>query len=380
MSRRNTLRAGGLRTVAGVALLALVIAACGEADEEPVEEPAAEEEAEESEEPEPDEAEEEEPAAQEDDEWAAVVAAAEEEGVVFLRSTFNEQLEPDLFAVFEEETGIRVEYARLGGTGPSVQQYLTEVEAGQQLVDVMQLTADGAQNLVDLGHIAEVDLPAIEQIAEPFRFPDSSLTPTAVAGLPIVYNNTLIGPDELPNSYAELADPEYNGMIAMGSPENSGQALRIGYLMIEQEGEEWLDRFAANDILETDREVEAAELIARGERVFGAMTMTSPASQITEGAPISLHWFDNVIVGPYAAVIPEEAPNPNAARVFVNWMIEEGHQQRFAEALGIYPVREGVELGGDFPVLTDLDPVSIPIPDLIEQRQATIDAWRAALG
>ena len=107
----------------------------------------------------------------------------------------------------------------------------------------------------------------------------------------------------------------------MGSPENSSNIVGLIFIWERMYGMFWLRRFTENDLLETDREVESANFIARGERLLGPISQTSPAAQIQAGAPLAYHWVKGTKVDTYSAIVPELAPHPNAARLFVNFLL-----------------------------------------------------------
>ena len=314
-----------------------------------------------------------------DPSWRRLVEEAVAEGEVVVRSVFPEVIEVDLFRRFEEASGIRVSYSRKGGSAPTLQTYLTEVAAGQHLADVLQLEVSIAASIPSEDRLAEFEVPNEIHYLERYQERAPGAHPVASLGVPIVYNRNLIGEEELPGSYEELAHPRYKSKLAMGSPENSSNVVGLLFLWEQQFGVPWLESLTANDLLTTDREVEAANFIARGERLLGPMSQTSPSAQIEAGAPLGYHWVQGTKLDSYVAVVPEAAPHPNAARLFVNFVLSPSHQQRLADKLRAFPVVSGVSAPEGFPDLEALDPVSFDVQTFNENRERVIALWRSIL-
>lgn len=312
-----------------------------------------------------------------DESWQAIVEAAKAEGEIQVRSVFVETVEADLFRRFERATGIRVNYVRKGGSAPTLQTYLTEVAAGAHLADVLLIESSIAASVPAEERMAEFTVPNEANYGARYRERTPGSHPVVALVVPIIYNRDLIAASDLPESYEGLTDPQYRSKIAMGSPENSSNVVGLIFIWERMFGMPWLRGFAANDLLETDREVEAANFVARGERLLAPMSQTSPAALIEVGAPLGYHWVKGTKVDTYWAIVPELAPRPNAARLFVNFLLSPSHQEGVAQRLRAYPVVSGVAPPEGFPELEDLEPVSIDAQTFNENRQRIIQLWRS---
>ena len=312
-----------------------------------------------------------------DDSWQAIVEAARAEGEIEVRSVFVETVEADLFRRFDQATGIRVNYVRKGGSAPTLQTYLTEVAAGAHLADVLLIESSIAASMPADERMAEFTVPNEAGYGPRYRERAPGSHPVAALVVPIIYNRELIAESDLPDSYEGLADPRYRSRIAIGSPENSSNVVGLIFLWERTFGMPWLRSFAANDLLETDREVEAANFVARGERLLAPMSQTSPAALIEVGAPLSYHWVKGTKVDTYWAIVPELAPRPNAARLFVNFLLSRSHQEGVAQRLRAFPVVSGVSPPEGFPELEELEPVSVDARTFNENRERIIRLWRS---
>ncbi len=311
--------------------------------------------------------------------WDEVVAAAKREGSVTVYSVFPSEIETALYRRFQDEYGISVRYVRVGGSVPTVQKFLTEVQAGQWIADVLQIWKTAALPLKDQGLVAKVDIPNGDSVLPQFRTSDKYFYTPWVEAMPIIYNADLVSSRDLPVQYKDLSDPKYKGKLISGIPENSANWIEIIQAWVELYGWDWIKQYASNKVLETTREVEAAELMARGERVMSVMSQSAPAFQMSQGAPLAFHWVRPIIVGQYALVVPAKAPHPNAARVFENFVLSEGHQVRWSEQIGTYSVLATVKPRRGFPPLTALRTYVPNLDVVMRDRGKIVDDYRKVM-
>jgi ABC-type Fe3+ transport system substrate-binding protein len=136
----------------------------------------------------------------------------------------------------------------------------------------------------------------------------------------IAWNKDMIGDDEVPDTYAELLKPEWNGKFAV----NAFSLNPTDYYSFALGEEETLKM--------------AKEILANGpilERGTGAVTRAISVGQAPVGIS-SYHqagrvdnlkfklFSDYIPIGVLNVYVPENAPNPNAARLFAAWFATEG--------------------------------------------------------
>jgi ABC-type Fe3+ transport system substrate-binding protein len=100
---------------------------------------------------------------------------------------------------------------------------------------------------------------------------------------------------------------------------------------------------------------------------------------MSQGAPLAFHWVRPIIVGQYALVVPAKAPHPNAARVFENFVLSEGHQVRWSEQIGTYSVLATVKPRRGFPPLTALRTYVPNLDVVMRDRGKIVDDYRKVM-
>src|SRR6186997_1237193 len=147
------------------------------------------------------------------------------------------------FEAWSEESGVEVEY--LTGNDGELRERIAadgeDTDADVYLtVDAGNLWAAAEDDLFQPLDSAVLD----ESIPEELRDPENRWFGLAVRARTIVYNTDLIDEADVPTTYEELADPEYDGRICLRNANNDYQQSLVAS-MIAADGEE-----ATIDVLE----------------------------------------------------------------------------------------------------------------------------------
>ena len=134
-----------------------------------------------------------------------------------------------------------------------------------------------------------------------------------------VVNTNLMPEEERPTSWADLADPRYEGKIIMANPSLSGSAYAQLAQMLQLYDWELIEQVVANTTFVSSSQL-VFENVARGEIELGITGEANIAQLISEGWPVAAIYpsegtglrFDSmgIIAG---------GPNPEAARTFMDW-------------------------------------------------------------
>ena len=308
--------------------------------------------------------------------WDSVIAAAKKDGSVTVYSVFPIAIENSLYGRFHETYGITVNNVHVGGSVPTVKKFLTEAQAGQSVADVMVIWKTAALPLRNQNLVAKLDLPNGAAAMPQFSNNDGFFYVPFVEAMPIIYNANLISQADLPKEYKDLSDPKYRGKLISGVPENSANWIEIIEAWRELYGWDWIKAYAANHVLENVTEIQAAELMSRGERALGVMSQSAPAAQIAAGAPLGFDWLRPIIVGQYAIVVPARAPHPNAARAMANMILSKDFQAAWATQIGTFSVLPDVAPRAGFPPLTALRVYVANLTTVINDGGKIVDQYR----
>ncbi|MGY8526435.1 ABC transporter substrate-binding protein [Paracidovorax citrulli] len=333
--------------------------------------------------------------------YGRLIAGAMREGVVNIRSSTDEPIARPLIAAFEARyAGIRVHYRDMN-TVELHAGFLADANrpVGQDHADLLWSTAMDLQiKLVNDGY------------ALPYRSPERGALPrwaswrdeawgTTFEPAVIVYNNRHFAGLPLPRSRSALARllqdhaPRFRGRVVTYDIERSG----IGYLLAQQDarmgGEFWylaqsLGRAGARLSASTADMIEgiASGELALGYNVLGtyALALMDRGAQIGVIAP-----SDYTLVMSRVALIPRRAPHPNAARLWLDFLLSRTGQALLAQSASrLYTIRTDTRSPHTAVALAErlgyaFKPISVG-PGLLAgqdrlRQQAFIARWREAM-
>ena len=296
-------------------------------------------------------------------EWGKVLAAAKQEGkVALITSVTGAEGRRALTEGFQKRYGIQVEYMGLKGgeLGPRVQ---TERGAGQYLWDVTLGGTDTQLNsLRPLGALDPIDpaliLPEVKEAKNwrGGRLPFSDKDKIVLAMTPyqrgiLFVNSNLVKPEDL-KSYRDLLDPKWKGKILLDDPRfpGPGNATFAFFYLHKELGPDFIRAFLKQEpaILRGDFRQEL-EWLGQGKYPILVGTSDGDALQLArQGLPIAV--VDPTKVKEGSDVSPawgsvalfKNAPHPNAAKVYINWLLTKEAQTEFARAMGYVSARVDV--------------------------------------
>lgn len=166
-----------------------------------------------------------------------------------------------------------------------------------------------------------------------------------VIGVIMAYNKNILSPDKAPKSWTDLLKPEFKGKKILVQNAAAGTMLNQVYLLEKNLGLDFLKKLAAQEVVVMATTGQLIDSLVRGDALVGgtvdhwrafepdAVKAGITAIYPTEGMPLA--------VTPVA--ILKAAPHPNAAKLFVDYMLShEGQTLLNTEIFGTYSLRKGV--------------------------------------
>ncbi len=314
--------------------------------------------------------------------WQGVMEAAKKEGEVVFYSSGVARTEESLMKEFERRAGIRVQYSRPGGGEVVIRKFQTEIEAGRVLADVCGLTDKTLGVYAERqGWTAELAVPEVASIVPAFPVTSAHVVPTGFFGLPIMYNRNLLKPEDAPKSYRDLVEPRFKDKLVLGAPENAASTTLAIKGWIELYGWDFVARLRANNTSETRLQTEAAQAVARGEKLLTVGAQVWAYLFGKQGAPLGVVWpAEGVVMAETTMFIARKAPHPNAARVLANHLLSAEYQTATGPRQGAYAAVQGVPAPDTFPALASLKIHPVRLEELMAQRGEILDRWRKTMG
>ena len=302
--------------------------------------------------------------------WQQSVRDAKKEGnVIILMSTGGAPREA-IIEGFQKKFGIRVEAMALSGSEIAVK-LLTERKANIYNVDVyLGCTRTIVGDMKPMGAIDPLE-PALllPEVIDPkvwwrgqLDWVDKERKVLAFLAYPkpaIAFNTNLVKLEEM-KSWKDLLNPKWKGRIVMGDPTVAGPGMNlpgaVGRIIM---GWEFLEQLAKQEpLILRDRRLEV-DMLAKGKMALDIVPDETPIMEyINAGAPIkSVIPIEGTFItsGMGSLVLINKAPHPNAARVFINWLLTQEGQTYISRAAG---------QSGRIDVATDfLNPLAVRQPN-----------------
>ena len=179
--------------------------------------------------------------------------------------------------------------------------------------------------------------------------PDGLHATTRILISPIAYNTNLVKKEDAPKSFKDLLDPKWKGKLVKAHPAYSGTIMNATFEIARDLGWDYLEKLAAQNVMQVQSATDTPKKVALGERavmVDGAGYLVIRNKEA--GQPIEIVYPEEgtpLATGPSA--IFKAAPNPNAARLFQNWMHSREAQQLIVDGARQYsPHGQTVEKPG----------------------------------
>ena len=298
------------------------------------------------------------PAADWQSEWENTLAAAKKESTVTVITDVTASMRDALTISFQSKYGLLVDlFGALGREIPP--RVLAERKAGQYLWDVfVHGTTTGLESMIPAGAFDPLE-PALifPDIKDPktwrgggLEFLDPNRTLMVMTPFQrgiIFYNPKLVNAKEF-KSYKDLLDPKWKGKLVMDDPRRAGpgQATFTFFYLHPDLGVDFIRALGKQQI--TILKDYAQEVDAVGQGRYPVLIGTADfvaVARAKQGIPIAIvdarQLKEGADVSPAngSLALFNKAPHPNAAKIYINWLLSKEGQTVFARANGYISAR-----------------------------------------
>jgi iron(III) transport system substrate-binding protein len=295
----------------------------------------------------------------------SLIDGAKKEGQVVFYASMEAVSAQRITAAFEKKYSfIKVDATRIGSERMATR-LLAEAQARKVRADVVQQSAFDFYGVFQKGLFESYFSP--ERAAYPAEYRDEKgfwMMPAATLNV-IAYNKRMVPANEVPKSFFDLTDPKWKGQLMMDENESKWMAGMIQYYG-EAKTMDLLRRLAQQEIQFRTGHTLLQTLVAAGERAVVVVAFANGVNRLKkESAPIEWISADPVIGLTFGMAVVKDAPHPNAARLFNDFLLSREGQEAIA-ADGYYVPRLDVLS----PILKEAPPKTkvIPLPMTLAPR------------
>ena len=218
-------------------------------------------------------------------------------------------------------------------------------------------------------------LPAFQALSDPgFSYI------TNAARYFIIYNKDKVKPEDAPRSWTDLLDPKWKGRVATGHPAFSGCTGTWALGIKKIHGWDFFEKLARNNPRIGRSAVDPMTLINAGECLVGVGAANNAYASIEKGNPLGVvHPADGLVLCVTPSGIPANAPHPNAAKLFMEWLLSPGYA-RLITADGSETILQGVPPRTGMPPLSEVKVIPLTVEEIRTGVPIVIEQWRDTFG
>jgi iron(III) transport system substrate-binding protein len=314
----------------------------------------------------------------------ADVAAAEKEGSVVMYSPDPEANQASLMGAFHAAfPKIETTFLRLQ-TGALYAKLMAERQAKVFQPDVLTLTdMTFVLDFQKRGAWAKWDSPEYtaykpEHLSQPSGY--FSWGGIIVAG--IAYNPTTLKEADAPKTWKALLDPRWKDVINV-KVSNSGLQHQTWMLVKNIYGDGYWKEFATLNPRAFDSYVQQFDRTVSGQDTVICTAQYSGYLQFkAKGAPIAFSIpEEGMIAAPSVVGVVDQAPHPQAARLFMDWFAGPAGQKAYVNATSLYSPRTDVAPPAGAVPITSFKLLSPPDWDaFLKTHSQFVKEWNSMVG
>ena len=292
--------------------------------------------------------------------------AAKREGRVLFYSGMSTGDSQILISGFQKRYPlVKAELFRANESG-LFQRLISEKRMGQTFADVIHMAGFLTSLYKKEGLLAKYVSPEAKAFPQGFKDPEGFWTAHYSTYHMFIYNTRLVAKADLPKTYDDLLKPRWKRNIGMSNDEVEWFMGMLDYLG-EEKGRQFMKGLAAQEPMLRAGRTLVATLMSAGEFPLALGAVHRTVAMQKEGASVDMIYLPGPVMAANRALgLHANAPHPNAAKLFMDYIFSREGQQLFNQ-MSRHPVRQDVTVD---PVIEKIRKNLFPIkprdPDLIQ--------------
>jgi iron(III) transport system substrate-binding protein len=275
-------------------------------------------------------------------------AAAKKEGTLTLYTSLATNESMPLTTAFEKKYGIKVNLWRTT-SDKVVQRAVSEGQANRHIADVMETNGPEVEMMAREKLLAEFYSPHLADYPAAAIGPNRLWVSDRLAFFVVAFNTNKFKRADIPTTYEGFLDPKWKGQLSIEATDSEWMATTIKK-MGSDKGMKFFQGLAAMHPDMRQGHVLLAQMVAAGDAPVALTAYNANAASLKmRGAPIDWVPVQPVVGRPQGIGVAANAPHPNAALLFADFVLSPEGQQMFAD-MGRVPANPKVKTPlNDFP-------------------------------
>ena len=261
---------------------------------------------------------------------ADLIKGAKQEGELLFYSSINVEENDAFIKRFEAKYPfLKVKLVRLADVR-LLNRILAEVSAKKHIWDVALTTDTKLEVLKIKGLLAKYVSPHKKFFPEVYKPSAEYWTSAYVNREVLAYNTKLVSAKEVPKTYEDLLNPKWKGKMGMVPNRAEWFADMLKYLG-EKKGMEYMRKLSQQNIQWRMGSTLNSQMLAAGEFHIGLFLFNNEIEKMkADGASVEWVALEPIRERHRPIAISAHAPHPNAAKLFVDFILSKEAQEIIA--------------------------------------------------
>jgi ABC-type Fe3+ transport system substrate-binding protein len=234
--------------------------------------------------------------------------------------------------VFEERyPGVKI---TIGGGFSNVldKKIDAQLAAGKLEVDaaILQTAADFVRWKKE-GRLVTFKPDGFDKMDAAFKDAGGTYWATMVSAVPYMYNTEKVAAAEIPNAATDFLKPQFTGKIVTAYPADDDVTLWVFYHIVQKYGWSYMDKYMVQKPNFIQGHLGEQRSIGSGANIATFDSILDITDGLKrQGQPVETHipTGDALPIWPLTGAIFKDAPHPNAAKLFLSWLLAPEQQSK----------------------------------------------------
>jgi iron(III) transport system substrate-binding protein len=267
-----------------------------------------------------------------DGEPALYEAAKKEKELTWYTAHYDSETAAAVCQGFEKKyPGVKCNYVRTTAQ-VAYQRLAQDQKAGIAQCSVISSTDQGHYTRMKQdGWLLPYKPKSADELVDAFRSfndPDGLFTATAAGLVLITYNTSVVSPAEAPKKWTDLTDPKWKNKVSIGHPGFSGYVGTWVVQMKKLYGWDYFKKLELNKPRIGRSINDTVTMLNAKESIVAAGPSATTLESRAKGNPLAVVYpEDGAVLMVSASGIVKNAPAPNAARLFMEYLLSRESSQ-----------------------------------------------------
>ena len=268
-----------------------------------------------------------------------------------------------------------------GKTGDVMARVDAEMNAGEVIADLLWVAEPSTYEVLKAQDAFLAFTPAeIDALPAEMYDPDGFYYAGRLINMVLAYNTAEVTTP--PQSWNDLLDPAYNGRLGFASTTSGSNLATVGMLSTDPDfGWDYIQAVKDNGAIQVSGNGTVRNMLSSGEFLAGWVLDYMIRAAKADGAPVDYVWpTEGAAFIPSPIAIFADTDNPEAAKLFVDYVLSVEGQQTLVTLGNFIPVRADVDPPAGAPHLDEISRLNVDWAWIAENQEQIKDDFNAIFG